>query len=66
MGRAEKKTQLWTLAQVVWKLLRWALVGKETGVYLVVRSHQVLHCLAICRGDFLDIGSFLLSRPSPT
>lgn len=37
MGRV--KTQLWTLAQVVWKLLRLALVGKETGVYLVVISH---------------------------
>lgn len=53
------------MAQVVWKLVRWALVGKET-VYLVVRGHQVLYCLAICRGDFLDVGSFLLSRPSPT
>lgn len=31
--------------------------------HLAIRRHQVLDHLAVRRGDLLDIGGFLLSRP---
>lgn len=35
-----------------------------SAAHLVVRGHQVLYRLAICCGDLLDVGGFLLPGPS--
>lgn len=36
----------------------------SAAAHLVVRSHQMLYRLAICCGDLLDVGGFLLPGPS--
>lgn len=36
----------------------------SAAAHLVVRGHQMLYCLAICCGDLLNVGGFLLPGPS--
>lgn len=49
---------------------KWGLGGGHSqlrcsaAAHLVVRGYQMLYCLAICCGDLLDVGGFLLPQPS--
>lgn len=36
----------------------------SAAAHLVVRGHQMLYCLAVCCGDLLNVGGFLLPGPS--
>ena len=71
--------QGWTPRGTVCKVLSPLLLGAGRGggegrhpwpkwsaaaAHLVIRRHQVLDHLAVCCGDLLDVGGFLLSWPS--